>query len=59
MSRKYGYVGIHKYPVNMCLLAFTCSLQYESVRILKVSVNFGFWEFRKDPVIWIYELSKN
>ena len=56
MSRKCGYMGVHKYPVNMCLLVFTCSLQFESVRIVSGSVNFGFWEFRKDPLIWIYGL---
>jgi hypothetical protein len=53
MPRKVWYMFVHKYPVNVGLLAFTKSLGYETVRIHTVSVKFGLWAFRKVPQIWI------
>jgi hypothetical protein len=57
ISLKFGYLGVHKYPIDN-LLTFTGSLEFESVRILIFSIKFGFWEYRKHPLIWIYGLSK-
>ena len=53
IPRKLWYYSIHKYSVNVGLLAFTNSLEFEFMRIHTVSAKFGLWAFRKVTQIWI------